>query len=775
MEHGRNVEAQALAQELLDRRPDSNFAPYLLWFLGESRRQVGDFDGAVATLEQLAALTPEQLRAEHSLGAAHAAEIRAKTFGSLAQVYLDLGLRDQAFPLIEQERLGVEAMPANWSNRRNALVGWHVHRVASALLARHYDAVLRLVAEALNDAALYDRYPGYRAALLVARAVARQQGAPDDSARGERAEADLLTALIEPRLPAVQRVEARLWLAYLRLRRGAFAPAAAVLAHARAEIEAWAADDNRRRPVPEAAELALLEAKLALDRPDSTPAELAEELQRMEHALRGFLALWRSTPLRSGGIGFLAKASRKAFLAEYARLLVRVRGTEAGGMAWLEALARAHTAGSTARRHGLEPFTAAAARRELLAGGGGMLVYLTARDRSVVVCVDQHQLTVHPLAPEHLVGETLRRYVTVLHEPPVAAGSDAAARAMQREEERRRAHELATLLLPRDVVQRVDGWSAVTIMGQDILGAVPFACLPFGAAAMLGTEMPLDYVSSFPLAGQLLREAQARARRPLPTDELRVLAAPTTPPDVLRRWPDATPLPFAASDRERLVGSYRPGRAHVHSGKDAGRRWLTEAAARPVSVIQLLVHGVLDDTREAPVGLVLAADDRGEAPLWYEDVLALPAPPLVLLTCCQSGAGSARQGDAGVTRLGTAWLLAGAQAVLTAEAPLAYRPTLRLSALFHERLRRHGATPAVALRDARRQLAADPVLGAPFYHGLLQIHGLGHRAVFAGAEASIPAPARRWPGSGLAWAGGASALVGALFLWRGRRRRHPSP
>ncbi|MEM7307452.1 MAG: CHAT domain-containing protein [Planctomycetota bacterium] len=141
------------------------------------------------------------------------------------------------------------------------------------------------------------------------------------------------------------------------------------------------------------------------------------------------------------------------------------------------------------------------------------------------------------------------------------------------------------------------------------------------------------------------------------------------------------------------------------------------------------------------------------------------APPLVLLTACGSGAGPPRPGDDVAGRLAGAFLARGALVVLEALGDVEVEPTVRLSELLLAELRRPGATPADALRRARRALVDEGRFTAPADHGRLRLVGLGH------APSPLPADmpqAAEWRTAALL--AGAVAVLATVLLVLGRRR-----
>ena len=99
----------------------------------------------------------------------------------------------------------------------------------------------------------------------------------------------------------------------------------------------------------------------------------------------------------------------------------------------------------------------------------------------------------------------------------------------------------------------------------------------------------------------------------------------------------------------------------------------------------------------------------------------------MLLAACGAGRAPLLRGEDGVGAFGGALLSAGARAVVLSPADLDLEATLELLGTFNAGLA-GGASPAEAMRAARRRLAGAGRLDHPYFHSLLRVVGLGHDA-----------------------------------------------
>jgi CHAT domain-containing protein len=240
------------------------------------------------------------------------------------------------------------------------------------------------------------------------------------------------------------------------------------------------------------------------------------------------------------------------------------------------------------------------------------------------------------------------------------------------------------------------------------------------------------------------------------------------PADALRReHPELVPLPLSADTVRSLERSYTGARV-IAADEATPARVLAEVSG--YRVVQFLVHAIHDSARARPTGLVLEPDGEDSGVLWAEVIAERTfeplAPGLVMLTACRSAQAPTRRGDAGSADLGGAWLAAGAPAALVSHSELTWGTTIEFSEAFHQYLRGAGCSPAEALRRALDSLEVDDPRVLPFRYGLLEVIGLGQRAVFTEASAEPDRSTGLFASAFLLL-----GLVTSVVVWAARRTR----
>lgn len=155
-------------------------------------------------------------------------------------------------------------------------------------------------------------------------------------------------------------------------------------------------------------------------------------------------------------------------------------------------------------------------------------------------------------------------------------------------------------------------------------------------------------------------------------------------------------------------------------GSDASEERVVKEMALS-STIHLATHGVADLRRPQYSALILAkprSGERGDGILHAYEIERLRLKGgLVVLSACETGRGRSR-GDEGIMALDRAFLVAGADAVLSSLWVVDDRSTEQLMRLFHQRARRgHAADRALAeamMAVRRRSQWSDPYFWSGF-------------------------------------------------------------
>jgi len=463
--------------------------------------------------------------------------------------------------------------------------------------------------------------------------------------------------------------------------------------------------------------LAALEARLALAASAEREVLRARRVE-LSSALDGMVERWTAARPRPGGLGFLRYSDRRFVVATLIELALRLDPDE-GAFEALRTLYRVRACGSLVRRLGGVAADFDAARRGVLGPGAGALVYFTGRDRSHVFAVERDHIVSAVLPGEWPLRSAVR---DLLSSSKSAVAADERTRAVRRTRHERARARLGDLLLPEEVRARVASWSALTIVGSDLLLDAPFEVLPFGRSS-LGQEKPVAYLTSLAEGAVLL----ARARHgidPSPATPERIAIVAEVPTAARSELPALVLEDDAAPVEQRFAR-----RARLLSGAQATAERVAKALEE-VDLLAFVTHGLRDRELERPSQILIASDEAGDDALSCDEVERLEASPCVFLGVCGSGRGPEREGAGPVAHLGGAFLFAGARAVVLSDSELQLRPTLDVLEAFMTSVA-EGASPAEALRRARVTAAERGWAGPQL--AKLRVIGLGHEPLLAPA------------------------------------------
>lgn len=739
---GRFEEAATLLKEAVAELDRSRFVrPLLRQMLAEVCRRTENWSTALVHLDDAeAALLDRTDDAPPAVADFHR-EVRSLVHGARAQIWTELGVWEEAArALAEEERLA--ASTASLGDD----VAHVAHRADNLVARRRFAEAARLLEQTLAipeiaaAPAASDLLRGYLGVALT------ELERLDPTS--PRAATTMLEAAVASRAVSdVTRAVFLLHLADTALRDGRLDDAELRLARAAAILDRTSATVH---------ETALLEAhrtRLLLSR-GANRDDVAAQHERLESAFRVFLHRWTAAPAREGSIGFLHLGTRRLVLSALIRSTLTLTPGPPGAEAALQHLLAAQAKGSQARSRRLETPSLEAIRRELLAEGEGILAYLPSMEGSYVFAVDRE--TVLPFELER--GADLYRVCRPLAEALLRTTAPARLDSLAR--------AVSDRIVPPAVEARLRAWSAVTVVGGDLLFEVPIESLPLSDGRRFGEAIAVAHLPSLPL-GMML------AARPGPPDDalrLLLIAAPRpshrpTPPH-----PALPALPFDAAVATRLTGAFGIERVEVRLGDAATAERLRSEPLPVAAITHLLAHGTYDLGRERGAGLVLHGDGSRADVLFCEDVeRSLSTSGLVVLSACGAANGPSRMGDDRLAHLGGAFLNAGARAVVVSRADLEFHATIELMESFHERLAA-GDSPAAALSAARRRAAKG---GDPYHGARFQVVGLATRPLFSAPLTGVTTADRPIRRAGLIAAAALLGLVVAAFglVAAGRRAR----
>lgn len=578
-----------------------------------------------------------------------------------------------------------------------------------------------------------------RAALATILAA---RPAPDERSLAQRWLAEAIAA---PDLPPDELALARLLRATDWLDRREFAGVAAELAAIETELALGSpAELDERR-------LALATLRLRHQRlRGAPPTELAAAHAALRQTWHHYVERWQEQPVSRFGEGPLYFGDcRRAFVELLATELL-LAPAETAALQALQEIALASTTGSMARQLGLAPPSVAALRAALCAAGTGVLVYIAGHDSSLLLALSATSCEAM-LLPQGAAGIEAGRRQFLLALAAARQGNDEAGF-------QRAAAALADSLLPAAAQQLLAGWQGLAIVGMESLGYLPFELLPLADGEPLGCRLACSYLPSLAVGVWLAEQRPAHPlHRPLRL-RLAACAETTLAADAGQA---TTALPLTADDWQR----YQAATASIDSELLRGTSVTSQnlfAGSPTIDFLQILAHGVRDELRADPQGILLGDGSVMFAP----ELEANTVPRYVVFSVCRAGGGRLRRGDDGRHLLSAAALLGGARGVVLPMLDVGYRNTLAFSHDLHTALWHDGLDLANALRHTRQtaQQRGGPERFEPF---LFHLVGLG-----SGTDLQLPRPARSaWPMvyvAGLAILAGIWGLLG-LRNWQRRR------
>jgi hypothetical protein len=591
----------------------------------------------------------------------------------------------------------------------------YTHYVEALVLASmdDYAALETSVNAAIQDE-VYAKFPFYKSRLLARLGMGWKENRRFQPADGVRARPLLEKVLADPEFQGIDRCLPELALAELALSVSDWAEAEARITSAAGSL----GPADVRAKLPNYFAWLALSAQLLVERKDrpATQADLEGMRVQLEKALQDRIEEWGHRDLRPGGYGHLLYRDQLSLVSELMRLDLSLE--KAGEERALSRILSAGATGTLARKLAASAASLSDVRAQLLGASKehAILVYFPAPDRTHLFVVD-HASTQHFLLPARDFIEAARYEAEKTLQRPVQGS----AREMQVNDREKALADLCRLVLPPEVLARLKGRTLWTIVGEDLLGPVPFeALVPEGAC--LGTTHAISHLPSLAVG---LRLAE-RARR-----EARTSASAGTPVALLLSAPLGKDRELADAELEEILKVYPSKAMELASGPKADFATLRRVFPA-VRVAHVFAHGRYDERRERPAGMLLASPQGEEAGfVGSDEVELLDAPPLVVLTVCGAARAPKRRGDASAADLAGAFLSAGerARCVIQTSYDLDVDSARQLSIAFHAALVA-GDSPAEALRKARVSLARNPLFADPFHYALIGVVGLGHEPIF---------------------------------------------
>lgn len=716
---------EALAA-VIERSPGARpWTAYLRTDLADRERRVGSWSAAEVQL-----CAAEAILLELRQGGLDDPASWRNLAGVRFQLALDLGLLDEAAAWLERQREWAAELARQGELDLATRLSIDLAQANLDIASVRLEAVVARLTPLVDPSGPYADAPEARARLLVRLGLAHAELESLDAERPRAARSVLESALLVDGLESGDRriaLEASIDVAF---HGGELGRVEELLASVHRD---GGADASSALAVEERAFLAASRARLALARGAPEP-ELRNHDEALHSVYGSLLAAWASAPESPSGLGILLNSTRRLLFDQLIAIDLRLDGRDAGLSRAFEDVTRWEVQGTLAQRIGAPPPTLALVRRELLAAGEGLLLYFPGDDITHLFVIDGSSARHRSLASKYLLAGQVLALQRALSRPPGAVTPEERERALA--EVSSVAAELGEQLLPADVRRAIRDWSAVTIVGADLLGGVPFELLPCDGVA-LGIAKPVTHLATCALGLGLARRAKQVRVRMDGAEEILVVTSPlavanrasvpanASTPVSASAPSKARPLVLGAEDLEDLLAPLGERRVRVLRQAEADRTHVAAALERRPYMLHFLTHGTYDPMRPRPAALVLSPGAADDGRLFGEEIEAeLVAPELVILSACGAARGSARLGDDGVTSLGGAFLSAGARCVILSRYDLELDATLLLTRSLFARLHA-GDSPAEALRAARAELSTDPRFAHPFFHAGVQAVGLG--------------------------------------------------
>lgn len=701
--------------------------------------------------------------------------------------FLAIGVPEQAARQLQKGKSKSETMPSPSIYQDLAAI----MEVEFLITLDQYESAIimadRLLAEKKVHSPANVKILETRFALAKAEQVRRQKVLQQGDTSGFEDARRILEKALEPEteLPAFEQFFAALTLARIELDEGRWEKAARWMEKADATGVLDESGKMRIGGCSRSAYHAALKARLLIESGAESDV-LRVMLERLSEEHRALIDQLASIPARKGGVGFLYFDERRMCVAELIRLRLKAEGKDRGTISAFDDLMLAQSLGSLARALDVRRVDLEEIRGRLLGTGRGILAYLPAPDRSYVFALDTNGIRVVELPSEQILQKARKQFERALWSSHADPKDHAAMQAP--------GQRLADLLMPPEILEKVEAWDELILTGLDLLGWTPFECLPLSSGRPAGLEKAITWLPSLSFGVHLANLTTVPSpfvkTHPSGRPEILMLIAPEPGEKGMKLDPEATPIHLSKERLRALERSLKGRRAEMKSGSEATEELLMSSTLDNVRCLCILAHGVirknsaqggdseLPEIIERPATLLLSPSRDHDGIFSSDEIEPLNSPSIVILSACSAAKGPVRYGDDGINHLGGAFLQAGTETVLLTNAQMEVDSTAELTAAFMTNLVQRGLPAAHALRQARCQVAAQPERSHPYFHSLQRVVGLGFEPVFEAnpdfvVEAKEKHPAEGNGVSRFAWPG-ALLLMVLLFLFLLRRKNSSS-
>lgn len=324
--------------------------------------------------------------------------------------------------------------------------------------------------------------------------------------------------------------------------------------------------------------------------------------------------------------------------------------------------------------------------------GSAVLAFFVGKDVSAAWLVDAAGVAVSALPGQAELEAAIVPLLADLNHPERPVDADALARVGR--------------LLLGPATQALAHGDRLVIVADGILHLVPWYAL-----SVPGNDAPLIDVGTI-IEAPTVRDALNLSPliRPRPTGPLLALGFDGVETTV--DTPDPPRLRYAETEARRIAAAWSPQPTELRTGASADWELLRGQNLHRFSAIHVASHALARSGGALHATLLLAG---ARTPLTPDALLQYDLDAdLVYLSCCEAAAGHA--GGGAVRDLASAFLAAGARAVIASARRLDDEAALLLAEAFYDHWRLEDRDKATALRSALRDLRdADPRWRHPYY------------------------------------------------------------
>jgi CHAT domain-containing protein len=344
--------------------------------------------------------------------------------------------------------------------------------------------------------------------------------------------------------------------------------------------------------------------------------------------------------------------------------------------------------------------------------GGTLLFYWLGEKQSYLWVIADRKTSLFPLPPSSIIATTVEQYRRALGDGPEdvlqSANSDGLALY-------RMLVAPAQSVLPKN--------TKVFVLPDGALNQLNFETLLVSTPTVHCwiEDATIANASSLRILDASLSAAPlTRAKR----ERNLLLIGDNIPPN--DKYP---PLPRSAAQMESVAGHFAPAHRETFARAAAIPSAYLNNRPEKFSYIHFVAHGVASRLSPLDSAIVLSSESAASDSfkLYARDIVTHPLhADLVTISACYSADGRAYSGE-GLVGLSWAFLRAGAHNVVAALWQVTDVATEPLMTKFYDELQ-HGASPEVALRDAKLSLLRGNEFRNPYYWAPFQLYTQGRSA-----------------------------------------------